>query len=111
MIVESYHVVGTTGDILAAPSRLAAIPYNGNLILEFQATVNDTSNYMRVTVQTPDGATPVEDVRIPAGATAGGMNADDKYTLMFPVSQGGHVLVQLTETGTAICNVRATLSP
>lgn len=111
MIVETYQIVGDDTDLLAAPSRLAAIPYDGQLILEFQADVNDASNYWEVTIQLPDGSTPLDAVRIPEGANAGSINLDDKYTVAFPVAQGGHVTVHCDETGTAVLDVRATLMP
>lgn len=111
MIVEAYQLTATDTDVLAAPSRLAAIPYDGQLILEFQADANDGTNYWEVTIQLPDGSTPLDAVLIPEGANAGSINADDKYTLSFPVAQGGHVTVHATETGTAVLDVRATLMP
>lgn len=111
MIVESYQITADNTDLLAAPSRLAAIPYDGQLVLEFQADVNDASNYWEVTIQLPDGSTPLNNVRIPEGANAGSVNLNDKYSLAFPVAQGGHVTVDCDETGTAVLDVRATLMP
>ena len=111
MIVESYYIVGTTGDILAAPSRMSSIPYNGTLIIEAQASDNDTTNTMSMTIQLSDGSTPLENVRIPKGVTADGLNMDDKYQVSFPVTQGGHVLASITETGTCTALVRVTLMP
>lgn len=111
MIVEVFHLAATNADILAAPSRLSAIPYNGEMILEFSANLNDATNFWSVQIQLPDGSTPLEAVRIPAGATAGALNLDDKYTLRFAAAQGGHILVGCTETGTALLDVRVTLMP
>lgn len=111
MIVEAYQLTATNTDVLAAPSRMAAIPYDGQLILEFQADVSDASNYWEVTIQLPDGSTPLDAVRISEGVNAGSLNANDKYTVAFPVAQGGHVTVHATETGTAVLDIRATLMP
>lgn len=112
MIVEYYQLTADNTDVLAAgTSRLASIPYNGMLILEFQADVNDASNYWQATIQLPDGSTPLDATRIPEGANAGSLNANDKYQVNFPVAQGGHVTVNCDETGTSVLEVRATLMP
>lgn len=111
MIMEAFHVTTSDTDLLAAPSRLAAVPYAGQMILEFQASDNSATDFFKVTIQLPDGSTPIDSQRIPDGATAGGINSEDKYAVAFPVTKGGHVLVALDETGTCTCNVRATLSP
>ena len=112
MIVETYLLTATNNDVLAAgTSRLASIPYNGRLILEMQCNSNDGTNNFQCTIQLPDGETPLEDVLVPTGPSGGALNADDKYTVAFDVSQGGHVTVQMTENGTAIAFLRATLMP
>lgn len=111
MIVEMFRLTATTADVLAAPSRLAAIPYNGTLILEMQAQQSDGTNQFAVTVQLPDGSTPLESVIIPDGAIDGALNADDKYTISVPATAGGHILVTATESGTAVMFIRATLMP
>lgn len=111
MIVETYHLTASNTDVLVAPSRLAAIPYAGVLVLELQASENTATNNFEITVQLPNGDVPVQDVRIYDGATLGGMNADDKYSLSFPVAQGGHLLLSATETGTATLDIRCTLMP
>ncbi len=111
MIVESYALAATDSDVLAAPSRLAAIPYGGTLIIEMQANLNAAANNYAVTIQLPDGSTPLDAVTVPAGVTAGAINMDDKYTVSFPVAQGGHVLISATETGTTLMDFRCTLMP
>jgi len=111
MIVESYLLTATDTDILAAPSRLAAIPYNGQLVMEFQASDNDGTNGYDLTIQLPDGSTPLDGVDVPKGVTDGSWNKNDKYTVAFAVTKGGHVLVQATETGTASLWARFTLMP
>lgn len=111
MIVETYSLYATDSDILAAPSRLAAIPYDGRLVCEFQSSANTNTNNYDLTIQLPDGSTPLDTVRIFAGATAGALNQDDKYTVAFSVAKGGHVLVEATETGTAQLECRFTLMP
>ena len=111
MIQETFLLSATNTDVLVAPSRLAAIPYSGTLTLEMQADNQDHTNYFSVTLQLPNGDTPIDNQPIPKGATAGAINADDKYVVSFPVAQGGHVLIACTETGTALMSLRATLMP
>ncbi len=111
MIVESFRISATTADVLAAPSRLAAIPYNGTLIIEMQAQQNDGTNQMAVTIQLPDGSTPLDAVAIPSGATDTAINADDKYVVSVPATAGGHITIAATESGTAILDMRVTLMP
>lgn len=111
MIMECYHLAATDTDVLDAPSRLASIPYAGQLTLEMQADINDASNYWSCTLQLPNGDVPIDGQRIPEGANAGSINGNDKYTVSFPVNAGGHVVLSLTETGTSTINVRATLMP
>lgn len=111
MIVETYRLTATDTDMLAAPSRLAAIPYNGTLIMEFQAADNDGTNRFDLTIQLPDGSTPLDTVAAPTGVTDGCWHDDEKYTVAFAVAKGGHVLVEATETGTSTLWARFTLTP
>ncbi len=111
MIVETFRLAATDLDVLAAPSRLAALPYNGTLIIEMQAQQSDGTNQFVVTIQLPDGSTPLDSVIIPDGATDGAINADDKYVVAVPATMGGHILIQATESGTAILMMRVTLMP
>jgi len=111
VIVETYDLTATDTDVLAAPSRLAAIPYNGTLICEFQCSENDDTNNFVLTIQLPDGSTPLDAVRAPHGTTDGAWHADEKYTVAFGVTRGGHILVDATETGTAELWCRFTLTP
>jgi hypothetical protein len=111
MIVETYQETATTTDILAAPSRLASIPYNGTLILEFISSAYSTTNAHRLTIQLPDGSTPLDGVGVPASQWAGGFDGAQKYAVSFGVVAGGHVLVSTVLTGTSTLFVRATLMP
>lgn len=111
MIAETYHLTASDTDVIAAPSRLAAIPYNGVLVIEMQATTWDASNYWSITIQLPDGSTPLDAFNPPEGVTDGGLNMNDKYTVSFPVSQGGHITIDCTETGTSELFIRCTLTP
>lgn len=111
MIAETYRLAATDTDVLAAPSRLSSLPYDGVLVIEMQATVNDGTNQFAVTLQLPDGSTPLDNVIIPDGAIDGALNDNDKYTIAVPASAGGHVLLSAVETGTAVLMIRCTLTP
>lgn len=113
MIQETYRIVATNTDVLAAPSRLNSIPYAGQLTLEFAPNQADATNNFTLSLQLPDGEVPVDSQIIPRGNVAVTDTIDDRvesvYT--FAVPQGGHVTIALTESGTAECWVRATLQP
>ncbi len=113
MITETFLVVATDADLLNAPSRLASIPYAGNLVLEAQASVLTATNRFLLTVEMPDGSTPVNGQLIPAGAVAGGgvLNADDKWQMSFAAMQGAHFTIGLVEVGTCVVALRVTLVP
>ncbi len=111
MIVETFRLEATDADVLAAPSRLAALPYNGRLILEFQASTNTLTAFWAVTISLPNGDIPLDGVRIPEGVTDGALNADDKYSVNFAATAGGHILIGALETGSSVLIIRATLMP
>ena len=111
MIAEFFRLAATNTDVLAAPSRLSAIPYDGVMVIEMQAQMSDGTNEFAVTIQLPDGSTPIESMVIPDGATDGALNADDKYTISVPASAGGHILISATESGSAVMMMRCTLMP
>lgn len=103
IIKESYLLTASNTDIMAAPSRLASIPSDGILTIEFSATDNDGTNYGTMTLQTPGGDTPFENLVIPQNgfSTADGVIHDDTdIQYQMEVSQGGHVTLSYTENGT-----------
>lgn len=80
--------------------------------MEFQADRNTTTEYALLTVQLPDGSTPLEGVRVPEGVNTYSINMDEKYQLSFPVAVGGHVLVSLAmPASVCIVESRFTLVP
>lgn len=103
IIKESYLLTASNTDIMAAPSRLASIPSDGVLTIEVSSTDNDGTNYGTVTLQTPSGDTPFENLVIPASgySTADGVIHDDTaIQFQMDVQQGGHVTLSYTENGT-----------
>ena len=112
LIQESHVLTASNTDILAAPSRLSAIPRGGILTLEWTAMVNNATNYYEITIQTPEGDVPVEGVQVPSN----GMNAsynilhtDTRLRYQFTATQGGHFLLSATETGSTTLYLLANL--
>jgi len=112
MIYESAVIVATNTDVLNG-TRLNAIPYNGTLTLDFQASLADATNNWLLTIQMPNGDVPVDSQIVPADNPALGGVLDERTLLRFtfPATQGGHFTVSLTEAGTAIATWRAVLKP
>lgn len=112
MIYESAVIAATDTDVLNG-TRLNAIPYNGTIIIDVQASLADASNSYALTIQLPNGDVPVDGQIVPGNnPTLGGVL--DERTLLrmsFKATQGGHFTISLTETGTAICMWRAVLKP
>lgn len=103
MIVLSALIAATTADLLNS-TRLQSPPRDGILVCEFQADLNNATNNFQVTIELPDGDTPVNLQSVSGNNPALGGVLDrrtaDRYE--FPVQQGGHVTITLTENGTAI---------
>lgn len=102
-------VVATTADLLNT-TRLQTVPGNGVLTVEVQADLNDATNNFAITISLPDGETPVDAQQVsgvnPSLAGVIDSRMSDKYR--FPIGQGGHPTITLTETGTAILTFRVT---
>jgi len=112
MILETAVETASDTDILAG-TRLNAIPYNGTLVFEVQADLNNATNNFALTIQLPNGDVPVDSQFVPGVNPSLGGVLDERTLLRFafPASQGGHFNISLTETGAAICTWRAILSP
>ncbi len=112
MIFESSLIAATNTDVLAG-GRLNAIPYNGSITFRFLADLGDASNFYALTLQTPNGDVPVDAQRVWASASGVDMDMDDRNVMQFtmPATIGGHFVVSLTETGTAVCAFVAVLRP
>lgn len=109
-IVLSSFEFASNADILQG-TRLQTVPQGGYLTFELQSDANQTSNNMAVSVQMPNGDTPLNDVNVTAGVTAGALNNNDKMQITLPVAQGGHTVFSCTETGTAQLTWRVTYTP
>ncbi len=110
MIFESALISATNTDVLST-GRLNAIPYGGVLTLRFLADLGDVTNFYTLTIQLPNGDVPVNAQQVWASGAGTDALMDERESLdfAFPVGQGGHVTVSLTEGGTATCMFVAVL--
>lgn len=112
MIYETNVITATNTDVLNG-TRLNAIPYGGQLTLDFLADLNNATNNYVLTVQLPNGDVPVDGQLVPGANPALGGVLDERQLMRFSfrATQGGHFTVSLTESGAAICTWRAVLKP
>lgn len=111
-IILSSQETATNADILQG-TRLQTVPAGGVLTFELQSDANTTAANYAVSIQMPNGDTPLNNVRIPAtpGGTSGIIDERENLTVSFPITQGGHCVFSATETGTASLSWRVTYSP
>lgn len=112
-IVETYNIGATIDDLLQTPSRLSSMPFGGTLTIEASADVCTGANYLAMTVLTPDGDIPFENMRIPANGydTANAVLHDaTQFTARFSVAQGAHFRLSLVKNGTVDGFVRVTFA-
>ena len=112
VIVLSDIESATNSDILQG-TRLQTVPAGGFLTFELQSSLNDASNNYDVSIQMPNGDTPLNSVRVPATNPTDDGVIDERQKLMItlPIAQGGHTVFSATETGTAVLAWRVTYSP
>lgn len=112
MIFESTIISATNTDVLSV-GRLNAIPYNGQLTLRFLADLGTAAANFSLTLQKPNGDVPVQSQQVNANGAAvvGVMDEREVLQFTFQATQGGHFVVSLTETGTAVCLFQAILRP
>lgn len=104
MIWESQIISATNTDVLSA-GRLNAIPYTGLLSLLFLADLGTAAANFSLTIQKPGGEVPVDGQQVWANSHAivGAYNELEVLKFQFQAGVGGHFVVSLTETGTAVC--------
>ena len=110
VIVLSDIATATTSDILQG-TRLQTVPAGGFMTFELQSNENDATNSFTASIQMPNGDTPLNTVKIPAGNADGELDDRKKLMITLPIAQGGHTVLSVTETGTAILAWRVTYSP
>lgn len=104
-------LLSASGSDVLANTRLQTMPSNGLLIVEAQAASNTASANFTQTLELPDGDTPMNAVRVPAGATAGALDTEHKQIATFRVGIGGHVTLSFAITGTNTLAYRVTFKP
>ena len=111
-IILSSVETATNADILQG-TRLQTVPAGGVLTFELQAEENSTTNNYAVSIQMPNGDTPLNNVRVPAcnPALAGVIDERQNLTVSFPIMQGGHCVFSATELGAAALTWRVTYTP
>ncbi len=112
MIFESSLISATNTDVLSV-GRLNSIPYGGTLTLLFLADLGTAAALYTLTIQKPNGDVPVDAQTVWASSAATDMTLDEREYMKFSfaATQGGHFIVSLTETGTAVCAFCAILRP
>lgn len=112
-IIVTGQEAATNTDMLQG-TRLQSVPENGMLTFEMQASDNVAANHFDVSIQLPSGDTPMNNVLVPGGETAGLAGViDDRVEMLasFPVQQGGHCVFSCVETGDTELTWRVTFSP
>jgi hypothetical protein len=111
-IILSSLETGSNADILQG-TRLQTVPAGGVLTFELQSQFNDSTNNYTVSVQMPNGDTPLNNVRVPGcnPALAGVIDERQNLTVSFPIMQGGHCVFSCTETGASQLAWRVTYTP
>ena len=111
-IILSGQEDGTNADILQG-TRLQTVPQGGILTFELQASNNVAAANYAVSIQMPNGDTPLNNVRVPGcnPALDGVIDERQNLTVSFPITQGGHCVFSCTETGTAVFTWRVTYTP
>ncbi len=112
VIVLSDVESASNSDILQG-TRLQTVPAGGFLTFELQATYNDGTIFNTVSIQMPNGDTPLNDVNVPGSNPAASGIIDDRQKLMItlPIAQGGHTVFSTTETGANALAWRVTYTP
>lgn len=112
MILESGILSASNLDVLSV-GRLNALPYNGQLTMQFLASKADAANFASLTIQQPNGDVPIDNQLIPGSSSgaAGVLYTDELLQTTFRATQGGHFTVSVAKTGTVVVAYRFILRP
>ena len=102
----------SNSDILQG-TRLQTVPAGGILTFELQASVANSGANYTVSVQMPNGDTPLNNVFVPGcnPSLSGVIDERQNLTVSFPIMQGGHCVFSCTETGASDLAWRVTYTP
>ncbi len=111
-IILSGFESATNADILQG-TRLQTVPAGGILTFELQSTGANVTNNAVVSVQMPNGDTPMNSTLVPScnPATSGVIDERQNLTVSFPIMQGGHCVFSVVETGDVQMTWRVTYTP
>ena len=111
-IILSGYELATNSDILQG-TRLQTVPAGGILTFELQASQNNDTNNNTVSIQMPNGDTPLNNTSVPGcnPSLAGVIDERQNLTVSFPIMQGGHCVFSTTETGSNQLTWRVTYTP
>ena len=102
VIIDSGIEVASNSDILQG-GRLQTIPQRGTVLFLMSAADNNPTDQYVVSIQLPDGRTPMNGVIVPQGQLTAGVVGimDDRLMLAYEakINQGGHVVFSCVETG------------
>ena len=105
------NIENTTNSDILQGTRLQTVPQGGYLTFELQSNANTTTDFFSVSIQMPNGDTPLNGVRVPDGASSFGLNNNDKTQITLPVAQGGHTVFSCEQTGSTELVWRVTYTP
>jgi len=102
----------SNADILQG-TRLQTVPAGGVMTFELQASSATVANNFAVSVQMPNGDTPLNNVLVPGcnPDLVGVIDERQNLTVSFPIMQGGHCVFSCTETGGSTLSWRVTYTP
>ena len=112
-IVVSDFVTATSSNVLAG-TRLQNFATRGAVVIEMECSEADATNNGRVTLQFPDGETPLDNVLVPANAQgqAGVIDNNTEYAFATNILvPGGILLLGFTITGSCQVTYRVTFTP
>ena len=111
-IILSGFELATNSDILQG-TRLQTVPAGGILTFELQSKTADSTNSNTVSIQMPNGDTPLNNTLVPGcnPAVSGVIDERQNLTVSFPIMQGGHCVFSNIETGSAQLTWRVTYTP
>ncbi len=111
-IILSSYETGTNSDILQG-TRLQTVPAGGVLTFELQAEQATAAQNYTVSIQMPNGDTPLNNTLVPScnPALAGVIDERQNLTVSFPIMQGGHCVFSCVETGAISLSWRVTYTP
>ena len=111
-IILSGLEAASNSDILQG-TRLQTVPAGGILTFELQAEGNSAAHNYVVSIQMPNGDTPLNSTRVPAcnPSSSGVIDERQNLTVSFPIMQGGHCVFSCTETGATTLSWRVTYTP